>query len=329
MQLIASLDPNSESGPITTIQPTETLRPESCLASPLLNVPPEIIAEIFLHFLPSYPEPPPVVAPLLLSRICRHWRQIALSTPLLWRAIHMPLREHELPEARARKLNLLDTWLSRSGDCSLSISLHYILHPAFNSESSPTVSQFFDAIVRHASRWEYLDLHMPFEDLSSIQGDMPRLRDLTFGPCELPKNDDPTVFQLFDCSPQLTKVVLTECFVPLVIHLPWSQITHLEGLCLYAHECGELLSAATNLVHCIMALCGGSDVPIPPIPPHLHIRTLILHVAEETHIYLDVLLNRITLPALCTLRFTEHAVSESGPLTAVGHLLSRSQCALE
>ncbi|KAJ7120013.1 hypothetical protein C8R46DRAFT_876350, partial [Mycena filopes] len=52
---------------------------------PILTIPFEITAEIFLHCLPAFPsQPSGSVAPMLLARICRQWRNIACSTPRLW-----------------------------------------------------------------------------------------------------------------------------------------------------------------------------------------------------------------------------------------------------
>ncbi|KAF7366413.1 F-box domain-containing protein [Mycena sanguinolenta] len=74
------------------------LRAEKAIAQERLNsykyqvltLPDEIISEIFVHFLPSYPICPPLVGPLSpisLTHICRKWRARALATPVLWRAI--------------------------------------------------------------------------------------------------------------------------------------------------------------------------------------------------------------------------------------------------
>ncbi|KAJ7483427.1 hypothetical protein FB451DRAFT_1439469 [Mycena latifolia] len=57
---------------------------------PVLALPNEIVSEIFVHFLPVYPERPPIIgrlSPVTLGEICRKWREIAFSTPTLWRGI--------------------------------------------------------------------------------------------------------------------------------------------------------------------------------------------------------------------------------------------------
>ncbi|KAJ7166746.1 hypothetical protein C8R46DRAFT_1271683, partial [Mycena filopes] len=52
---------------------------------PILTIPVEITAEILGHCLPDTPAPPSLrIAPMMLTRICRQWRNIACSTPRLW-----------------------------------------------------------------------------------------------------------------------------------------------------------------------------------------------------------------------------------------------------
>ncbi|KAJ6534213.1 hypothetical protein B0H19DRAFT_847183, partial [Mycena capillaripes] len=52
---------------------------------PVLELPPEVTSEIFVHCLPDIPLHPSVhAAPLLLLKICKKWREIALRTPALW-----------------------------------------------------------------------------------------------------------------------------------------------------------------------------------------------------------------------------------------------------
>ncbi|KAJ7181106.1 hypothetical protein C8R46DRAFT_828947, partial [Mycena filopes] len=52
---------------------------------PILTIPFEITAVIFVHCLPDTPaRPSSTMAPILLTRICRQWRDIAGSTPKLW-----------------------------------------------------------------------------------------------------------------------------------------------------------------------------------------------------------------------------------------------------
>ncbi|KAJ7845416.1 hypothetical protein B0H14DRAFT_2203316, partial [Mycena olivaceomarginata] len=95
------------------------------LISPIRQLPVDIIREIFIACIPTDQNPVMSVkmAPLLLSRICSGWRTIALSTPRLWSSIHVPEPHAKLPQyVRDGCLQLMKTWLTRSGGLPLSIS---------------------------------------------------------------------------------------------------------------------------------------------------------------------------------------------------------------
>ncbi|GLB40658.1 putative cytosine-purine permease [Lyophyllum shimeji] len=59
----------------------------------ITRLPPEIMSYAFTFALTEDPLAPPSVSgcPLLLGRICRHWRNIFLSTPELWYSFHLDL----------------------------------------------------------------------------------------------------------------------------------------------------------------------------------------------------------------------------------------------
>ncbi|KAJ7822363.1 hypothetical protein B0H13DRAFT_1659736, partial [Mycena leptocephala] len=81
------------------------------------ELPNEIIFEIFIHFLPIYPAWPftGLLSPTTLTHICRQWREITLTTPLLWRAIGL---------SDERRSDICNTWLTRSRRCPLSIHVN-------------------------------------------------------------------------------------------------------------------------------------------------------------------------------------------------------------
>ncbi|KAF7334569.1 F-box domain-containing protein [Mycena venus] len=209
-----------------TLECTETLRPQRMESSnlerayPVLSLPPEIVSEIFANFLPVYPECLPnsgLLSPMLLCRICRLWREIALSTVVLWRAIS---KERLLAE-----LELLRTWLARSRYYPLSLNLDF---KRFNSPST-LVPQFLQTAVHHCRRWEHVEICMPSEHLHLIQGDTPLLQSLTFGPSMLPSVGDHGRLDLFEQAQQLKSVTLTHHFLYSLYRLPCAQLTHLDG----------------------------------------------------------------------------------------------------
>ncbi|KAJ7706489.1 hypothetical protein B0H16DRAFT_1826250, partial [Mycena metata] len=58
---------------------------------PVLTLPPEITSKIFLQCLPTHGrvEPSPSRAPLLLTQVCHHWRQVTHSTCGLWSSLYI------------------------------------------------------------------------------------------------------------------------------------------------------------------------------------------------------------------------------------------------
>ncbi|KAJ6602830.1 hypothetical protein DFH09DRAFT_1125599 [Mycena vulgaris] len=288
---------------------------------PVLTLPPEIVSEIFENFLPPYPRFPPLygtLSPLFLCQICRQWRQIALSTPTLWRSIQIDdIQDND-------RLELMKTWISRSGNCPLALSI------TGYSPMLHVLSQYLETAVLHCKRWEHIEIIMPFENLHVIQGEMPLLRQLTFGPSELPREGEHTALTLFDHAPQLKRAIITDCFLSPVLVLPWAQLTHLEGTCLYEHECIEILGHAINLTHCTLNVCTSADedyirLPVPLILPQLcH---FILHITD-TDVYLSKILDNVSLPALRSFHVPEPPLGID-PLGALAAFISQSHCSLE
>ncbi|KAG1875775.1 hypothetical protein F4604DRAFT_1903713 [Suillus subluteus] len=68
----------------------ESINLHERLVSPLWRLPTEILSQIFYHCLPQIPEPhqfqapSKLTAPMLLTRICRRWREVAVGMPNLW-----------------------------------------------------------------------------------------------------------------------------------------------------------------------------------------------------------------------------------------------------
>ncbi|KAJ6511183.1 hypothetical protein C8R45DRAFT_1207875 [Mycena sanguinolenta] len=289
--------------------------------SPIEFLPPEILAEVFVNFLPTYPGfllCSGTLSPLLLCQVCRHWRDIALSTPPLWRNLSIVVQDPD--DRQTEKLQLLQTLIERSANCPLSLKLTVPI-------TSPVNEQFIETIVMHCGRWEHLDVLVPFDCLHLLQGEMPLLRELTIGPQDLRYDVDFTL-SLFESAPQLRQLVLTSRFLHSTMCLPWAQLTHLEAHCLYEHECIDILRDAPLLVTCTLRVCrSDEDVQVlvgPPVPVHIHLCTITLHVATAD-VRLWKVLDRLTLPGLRRLQVAEPCVT----LDSLVALVSRSQCLLD
>ncbi|KAJ7850086.1 hypothetical protein B0H13DRAFT_57110 [Mycena leptocephala] len=281
---------------------------------PVLTLPNEITSEIFLHFLPMYPLCPPltgILSPTLLTQICREWREIALVTPALWRAIALLLPSIPLE----RQARIAEIWLSRSGSCPLSI--HII-------DNGYEIGQAVLAAAAHRARWEHLKLHLlsPSSQLLTIEGPMPLLRHLNYTLDEV--SNSPVIFAPHDV-PLLRTVLLNDLTVANVV-LPWAQLTSLVLHRVYPHECVPVLQQTSNLIHCELELFHRSpdhqlaDIMLP------YLESLTLKDPEDVPVtgYLQTLI----VPTLRSLTVPESFL-EPNPIDSLTSFISKSSCKLQ
>ncbi|KAG1874359.1 hypothetical protein F4604DRAFT_740487 [Suillus subluteus] len=93
------------------------------LVSPLWRLPSEVLSHIFVHCLPEdkYLSPALELAPVLLTRICRRWREVAVGTPSLWCRLEVPWVPRTQQGLSFRVC--LHIWLQRSQGRPLSLAL--------------------------------------------------------------------------------------------------------------------------------------------------------------------------------------------------------------
>ncbi|RXW18801.1 hypothetical protein EST38_g7054 [Candolleomyces aberdarensis] len=149
------------------------IRPLRGLSSIIRRLPPEIMGRIFVHSKHSdgYSSFNTCDAPLVLLRVCRSWREIALNTPQLWSSFEITIPSHlcyihydpDLDSSAKHQqrqesfLEEVDRWLKRSGGRPLYIAL---FSECFQDEKA-NVYGLLNAIrwklVDHASRWKSID----------------------------------------------------------------------------------------------------------------------------------------------------------------------------
>ncbi|KAG1816184.1 hypothetical protein EV424DRAFT_1540831 [Suillus variegatus] len=90
-------------------------------SSALWRFPPEILAEIFLYYMLENEDwtPAPNLAPMVLTAVCRRWREVAVDTSSLWRKLRLEVG-HGNWQHRAF---CYDTFLKRSRERQLSLAL--------------------------------------------------------------------------------------------------------------------------------------------------------------------------------------------------------------
>ncbi|KAG1897116.1 uncharacterized protein F5891DRAFT_547129 [Suillus fuscotomentosus] len=122
----------------------QSMNPHMRLKLALWRLPTEILSYIFVYCLPEdrYLSPASRQAPILLTRICRRWREVAVGTPSLWCRLWVAV-EHNDWQKRAF---CYDVWLKRTLGHPISLALHCyndwnplvrsLLHPYIHQISS-------------------------------------------------------------------------------------------------------------------------------------------------------------------------------------------------
>ncbi|KAJ7074055.1 hypothetical protein C8F01DRAFT_1099083 [Mycena amicta] len=292
---------------------------------PVLTIPNEIVSEIFMQYIPIYPACPPLLgdgSPTKLAQICRHWREIAHATPMLWRAIELFLSD-SLLDAFTLQLDTAKTWLERSRALPLSILIGRQVHPRHIRDASGAL----DHLMAHRTRWEYFMMNLPEHDDSDsrkcIEGPMPLLLELDLQFNGYVSRLDATIGTVIGTVdiPRLHTAFLDCSGVKNLRRglLPWAQLTKLFLDFIDTRTAAMTLRETANLVHCRLSFshetsCDGDILYLP------RLETLIVEMdfapSEVTH----GLLLMLRTPVLKRLRMEGDfilAVNEHLPLVSV------------
>ncbi|KAJ7217043.1 hypothetical protein GGX14DRAFT_601837 [Mycena pura] len=296
---------------------------------PASMLPTEIVCDIFVHVLPVYPICPPLAgksSPTQLTHVCRKWREIALSTPSLWRAIRI-----RLCRDKSWDLDFVQTWLRRSGSCPLSLRMD---EPPKLAVWAAT--RVFEMIVPHRARWEYLSLYLRnwCNDLLEIAGPMPLLRgmkvDASCGSWNICTHSTslPTVF----CEvPHLRSMTFVEYTFP-SIGFPWSQLTSLRLISIDVGDCTKLFQQTVNLVHCKVCPIdsGGPGVHYGTIEPDTRLPRLeSLDLVQEDGPYVMEYLGTFIVPALLRLQVSEDEYDPDRFFHLLSAFIAKAGCKLQ
>ncbi|KAJ7501054.1 hypothetical protein B0H11DRAFT_2375129 [Mycena galericulata] len=275
---------------------------------PILSLPPEITAEIFLNCTPpgSMLRPSPSTAPLLLAQICRPWRQIALTTPELWQSLVF---------GDESSVEILKFWLFRARDGPLNYS--------FESRMAARADAMIEASLDHCHHWQDISFSVPVESYPKLHVDhrtLPMLRSMSLnlfqyqpGNQELPLN-----ITLFQNSPSLREAHIST--LPCVkFDFPLNRLT---ALTLYQtvdiDECMNLLRQCPGLVHLAVSVTD-------PARAHQTTSLTMHHVVSFTS-ERGTPLEYLTLP--CLERLTLHYLAPDED-TIFNPFIQRSGCPLK
>ncbi|KAJ6473232.1 hypothetical protein C8R45DRAFT_1012689 [Mycena sanguinolenta] len=290
---------------------------------PVLRLPYETTAEIFIHCLPDLQHAEsifnsstsPLPTALLLSQICKAWRGVATSTPKIWAIFRIDFEAWPKNRARALGARRLAHWVEMSGVSPLSVVLEW-------RDSCPTTAVIYDPILALSSRWQNVDFRFPHQKrsiinkhfLSSLQGSLPNLETLQI-------SDGPIT--AFELAPSLRRVIVNDLIWKTII-LPWDQLTHFDAQSSYGMAALGVLHSAVSLVDCKFRWVRQNfygeitETTLLPCHPSLEVLHLVGYDVCSSIIGLA------TLPSLVELHYGDHSPPERRRYERFVDFLSRS-----
>ncbi|KAJ6539723.1 hypothetical protein B0H19DRAFT_1382339 [Mycena capillaripes] len=266
------------------------------ITHPVLSLPPEITSEIFIHCLPAEREWDVVnteEAPLLLTHICKAWRDIAISTPALWttfEVVDAPCLSHFS--------EIADTWIKRARECPLFLSI--MLNSAFYHNSS-----LADVFQRHSRKIRSLELDTFAKDLSGVDSrlhEFTLLRELMIWVLD---GDIEHPLDTFSNAPLLHQVSLRGT-PPSFLALPWQQLTEFAAQACTRADCLEALELMPNMIKCTFSKINEDNTDTLDVFSHPNIQHLTLSRFRGADV-----LEILTLPALQTLELRDVHLNEA------------------
>ncbi|KAF7352397.1 F-box domain-containing protein [Mycena venus] len=243
-------------------------------------------------------------APLLLTHVCRAWRQIAITTPALWTTFDIQ-NASSLP----RLPEIATAWFERARKCSLSVRIHGSL------KANVTFLAFMEPFRKHSREMRSLELHTGVEDFNAMDAhfealDLSLLQKLLLRHLNDSDEDFPTTtIRMFHNVPLLHDVLMAEV-PPTFVALPWQQLTKFTGERYTVEECLDALRLMPNLVDCSFCVFD-DDTDGLEIFSHPNIQHLTLFESTpQVNLYASDfgegassarILTLVTLPALQTL----------------------------
>ncbi|KAJ6457485.1 hypothetical protein C8R47DRAFT_1164121 [Mycena vitilis] len=275
---------------------------------PVLTLPDDITSEIFTRIVPPYPHFPQLTghfSPMILTHICRQWRDLALGTPMLWSAISSSLREWTP--------RIIEMWMERSRSCPLYLQLG----------EYPRAADLLllETIILHRAHCEYLRIDLTAAHLHLFDGPMPLLRQLDL---VLTDEESPESVSLQEVP--LLRTVAFNYSAALRVIVPWAQLTSLKLYDVSPSQAVPILVQTPNLVYCQLGSSDtyagnpepGRDIPLPCL------ESLILTGDDSVTDFLPVLI----VPVLHELEVSEASLLPN-PIEVLTAFISTSGCRLQ
>ncbi|KAJ7359389.1 hypothetical protein DFH08DRAFT_769322 [Mycena albidolilacea] len=271
---------------------------------PALTLPPEIVSRIFVECLPGHGRvrPSPDAPPLSLAQICRHWREIAISSCELWASVDM---DGFFSDGTGHEKELLQMWFARAKGRPLSVTIRSPNHGV-----PPSIMSLVSSVCERLHSLE-LDLsHEDFLLLEQHSVTFPRLRRLVIFHRHGPSDYDP--LHIFQNAPALSELGL-EAHSGLISDL-YPMLTSIDLGSTTFNTVLDVLHQYPRLLQLTAHITDGLLPRNVAVSTAHHLESLILHNSS---------LRSFTLPDLCRLE-----LHNDGFLTLLPFLV-RSSCTLE
>ncbi|PPQ73341.1 hypothetical protein CVT26_015314 [Gymnopilus dilepis] len=308
--------------------------PRQTITSTSINdrLPPEMLAKIFDTFLESYLSQ--IDSPWKLGAVCRMWREIAWSTPVLWSTLVLQYSRRPRNLSAAR-IELAMDWIGRSGCLPLSITIDYPLHNIFRNHRFETLSNqvhrklcdLMELVNSNAARWKYLHLHLPGDVLSLLDArsadGSSLLHTLSLRSCDV--GGKVTINNISKLSPKVVEISA----IPLRrLDFNWQLVTQLSMKARSIEDVSQALEFAPALRHCAFRPVFNSSRRTEPRKiTHSSVTSLEIGPYLGLHNGEDFF-RAVNLPALDTLTLREIPHRDL-PLDDCQRFLSRSRNGLK
>jgi len=257
----------------------------------ILQLPPEILSEIFATCLSSNisnERSRHCMSPLIFGKVCRSWREIAWSVPILWTLLQVDL--NKVTDFHAI---LANEWLLRSKGRPLALSVAWEWQGSkpFSENACITI---MGAIARYSHQWQEIEFQLPYfclDILDCVQNHLPILRFINIsiysqGGMEYFGGER----RMFSAAPQLRVVLIGGTYLDTIL-LPMGQLTSLSICCGDVDQCLEMLQQSPQVIHCAFQnICISNGVPSP-----VHVHASQLEVLEFMYLNPTTLLPMLLL----------------------------------
>jgi len=225
----------------------------------ILKLPPELYVEIFnttcrsqwdiFHDTDTDIGPKQdlaVLVPFRLCGVCRHWREIIMSSPVLWSDITIGLFSSTLDDI----ITVFEMYLGRSGECLLTIKLSVEDEDDEWCQSVP--NRLIQLLASSAFRWRAINMTVPdswlyalfklepvFHNLKTVR--MLLVDDAGFA------HPQKITFDLFKNTAPVLENLYMYRYYPRMVEAPWKQLTRLSIESVDIKECFQVLEKTTKL----------------------------------------------------------------------------------